>query len=80
MHENARLIQKGRQVLVRRLERRARAVDVARAMGVSVRSVYKWRLRHKLQRFHPFQGKFCAITPWDQTPNPTCQQARAPGS
>ena len=47
MHENARLTPKGREVLVRRLERGERAVDVARAMGVSVRSVYKWRKRYR---------------------------------
>ncbi len=46
MHQNARLTPKGREILIRRLERGERAVDVACAMGVSARTVYKWRARY----------------------------------
>ncbi len=45
MHENARLTPKGREIMVRRLERGERVADVAGAMGVSERTVYKWRRR-----------------------------------
>lgn len=47
VHKNARLTAKGREVLVQRLERGERACDVACAMGVSVRTVYKWRHRYR---------------------------------
>lgn len=47
MHKNARLTPKGREVLVERLERGERPADVACAMGVSVRTVYKWRKRYR---------------------------------
>ena len=43
MHQNARLTPKGREVLIRRLERGEPPDDVACAMGVSARTVYKWR-------------------------------------
>ena len=45
MHQNARLTPKGREVLIRRLERGEHPDDVACAMGVSARTVYKWRMR-----------------------------------
>jgi transposase InsO family protein len=70
MHENARLTPKGREVLVRRLERGERAVDVARAMGVSVRSVYKWRKRY---RDHGLVGLM------DRSSRPASSPARTPG-
>jgi len=47
MHKNARLAPKGREVMVVRLERGERPGDVACAMGVSVRTVYKWRKRYR---------------------------------
>ena len=47
MHKNARLTPKGREVLVARLDRGERACDVACAMGVSIRTVYKWRTRFR---------------------------------
>ncbi len=47
MHENARLTPKGRELLIERLERGEHPNDVAGAMGVSVRTVYKWRKRYR---------------------------------
>lgn len=47
MHQNARLTPKGRELLMARLERGEHPKDVACAMGVSVRTVYKWRLRYR---------------------------------
>ncbi len=46
-HKNARLTQKGRELLIDRLARGEFPVDVASAMGVSVRTVYKWRKRYR---------------------------------
>lgn len=46
IHKNARLTPKGRALLIARLERGEHPYDVATAMGVSVRTVYKWRKRH----------------------------------
>ena len=45
MHQNARLTPKGREILIARLARGERASDVGSAMGVSIRTVYKWRAR-----------------------------------
>ena len=47
MHKNARLTPKGREILIARLERGERPCDVAVAMGVSERTVYKWRNRYR---------------------------------
>lgn len=47
MHKNARLTPKGRELLVFRLERGERPEDVACAMGVSLRTVYKWQKRYR---------------------------------
>ncbi len=47
MHKNARLTPKGREILIGRLERGEHACDVARALGVSERTVYKWRKRYR---------------------------------
>ena len=47
MHHNARLTPKGRELLVARLERGERPEDVACAVGVSLRTVYKWRKRYR---------------------------------
>ena len=47
MHQNARLTPKGREILVNRLERGEHPGDVACAMGISVRSVYKWWKRFR---------------------------------
>lgn len=45
VHHNARLTPKGREVLVTRLDRGEHPQDVACAMGISLRTVYKWRKR-----------------------------------
>jgi transposase InsO family protein len=47
MHQNARLTPKGRELLIARLERGEHRADVACAMGVSVRTVYKWWRRYR---------------------------------
>jgi transposase InsO family protein len=57
MHQNARLTPKGREVLIRRLERGERPDDVACAMGVSVRTVYKWRRRFGEEGFAGLQDR-----------------------
>jgi len=47
MHQNARLTPKGRELLIARLVRGERPSDVACAMGISIRTVYKWRKRYR---------------------------------
>ncbi len=47
MHENARLMPKGRELLIERLERGEHPEDIACAIGVSVRTVYKWWRRYR---------------------------------
>jgi transposase len=47
MHQNARLTPKGRELLIERLARGEHPSDVASAMGVSLRTVYKWRQRYR---------------------------------
>ena len=47
MHKNARLTPKGRELLIARLERGERPGDVSCAMGVSIRTVYKWQKRYR---------------------------------
>ena len=47
MHKNARLTPKGREVLIGRLERGEHPGDVACAMGISMRTVYKWSNRYR---------------------------------
>ena len=47
MHQNARLTPKGRELSIKRLERGEYLEDVACVMGVSVRTVYKWRRRYR---------------------------------
>jgi len=46
IHQNARLTPRGRELLIARLERGEHVCDVACALGISVRTVYKWRKRH----------------------------------
>ena len=49
-HKNARLTVHSRRVIVRRVtEEGLRPIEVAQAMGVSVRTVYKWLNRHLLE-------------------------------
>ncbi len=47
VHKNARLTPKGRELLIERLARGEHPIDVAGAMGVSVRTLYKWRKRYR---------------------------------
>ena len=47
MHHKARLTPKGRELLIERLERGEHLAHVTCAMGVSVRTVYKWRRRYR---------------------------------
>ncbi len=47
VHENAHLTLRGREILISRLERGEQIADVASAMGVSTRTVYKWRRRYR---------------------------------
>ena len=49
MHKNARLTPKGRALSIVRLDGGERPCDAARAMGVTVRTVYKWRRRYRQQ-------------------------------
>ena len=46
-HNNARLTPKGRELLIARLERGEHPHDVACALGILVRTIYKWRKRHR---------------------------------
>ena len=57
MHKNARLTPKGRELLIERLERGEHPADVACAMGVSVRTVYKWRLRYREEGLSGLQDR-----------------------
>ncbi|MDA1097926.1 MAG: IS481 family transposase [Proteobacteria bacterium] len=57
MHKNARLTPKGRELLIVRLERGEHPEDVACAMGVSVRTVYKWRLRYQKEGLSGLQDR-----------------------
>ncbi len=47
VHQNARLTPKGRELLIARLERGKHVCDVACALGVSVRTIYKWKKRYR---------------------------------
>ena len=53
IHKNARLTVKGRELVIERLQRGERACDVACAMGVNVRTIYKW---HRRYRDHGLSG------------------------
>ena len=46
VHKNARLTPKGRELLIARLERGGAPKDVACAMGLSLRTLYKCRRRY----------------------------------
>jgi IS5 family transposase len=65
MHKNARLTPKGREVLIRRLERGERPGDVACAMGVSIRTVYKWRKRYREEGLDTTTAKVHDSQIWD---------------
>jgi len=70
VHENARLTPRGREVLISRLERGERVVDVATAMGVSTRTVYKWRRRYRTQGLAGLR---------DRSSRPNASPTRTPG-
>jgi len=61
IHHNACLTPKGRELLIERLERGEQPEDVACAMGVSVRTVYKWRWRYREQGLAGLQD--CSTRP-----------------
>jgi transposase InsO family protein len=71
MHQNARLTPKGRELLIHRLERGEHPEDVACAMGVSVRTVYKWRRRFR-------EEGLCGLQ--DRSSKPHCSPAKTPGA
>ena len=70
-HKNARLTPKGREILVNRLETGEHPTDVACAMGISVRTVYKW---HRRYRDHGLEGL------QDKSSRPSQSPARTPAS
>ncbi|MBV40490.1 MAG: hypothetical protein CMM23_17850 [Rhodospirillaceae bacterium] len=70
MHQNARLTPKGRELLIHRLERGEHPEDVACAMGVSVRTVYKWRRRFRKEGLAALQ---------DRSSKPHCSPAKTNG-
>jgi transposase InsO family protein len=49
MHQHARLTPFGRACLIRRLEAGQKPAEVAQALSISVRTVYKWRRRHRTE-------------------------------
>ena len=51
IHKNAVLTPRGREILVERLLRGERPMDVATSMGVSVSTVYKWQRRYRGEGF-----------------------------
>ncbi len=67
MHKNARLTPKGRELLIARLERGEHPSDVACAMGVSIRTVYKWRTRYREEGLAGLR---------DRSSRPRCSPAR----
>ena len=71
IHKNARLTPKGRELLIERLGRGECANDVACAMGVSVRTVYKWRRRYR-------DGGLAALR--DRSSEPRRSPARTPAA
>ncbi|MBO9471615.1 IS481 family transposase [Endozoicomonas sp. G2_2] len=59
-HKNARLTTHSRQVLVRRvIEQGLRPVDVAQAMAVSPRTVYKWLDRYRREGWAGLANRSC---------------------
>ena len=47
LHPNAKTTPWSRREIIRRLEADERAEDVAEALGVSVRTVYKWKRHYR---------------------------------
>ena len=57
IHQNACLTPRGRAVLISRLDRGEHPMDVATSMGVSVRTVYKWRRRYRTEGIAGLQDR-----------------------
>ncbi len=74
IHHNARLTPKGRELSIAPLERGDHPRDVATAMGVSVRTVYKWRKRHHQEGLAGLRDR--SSRPF-QSPTRTCAAIEA---
>ncbi len=70
IHQNARLTPRGREILISRLHRGEHPTDVATAMGVSARTVYKWRRRYGEEGLSGLQ---------DRPSRPKSSPTRTPG-
>ncbi|MEE9544708.1 MAG: leucine zipper domain-containing protein [Rhodospirillales bacterium] len=70
VHKNAGLTPRGREILISRLERGERPMDVAAAMGISASTVYKWRRRYRTEGL---------AGPRDRSSRPNAGPARTPG-
>ena len=57
IHKNAGLTSRGRGILILRLERGEHPLDVATTMGISVRTVYKWRRRCRAEGLAELQDR-----------------------
>ncbi len=60
LHPNAKTTPWSRREIIRRLERDERAEDVAEALGVSVRTVYKWKRRYRDEGLVGLEDRRCA--------------------
>ncbi len=70
IHRNVRLTPKDREMLISRLERGEHPMDLAKSMGVSMRTVYKWRRRYREEGFVGLQ---------DRSSRPIVSPTRTPG-
>lgn len=59
VHKNAKLTPSGRALMIERVERGGRPSEVAEAMGVSVRTVYKWLKRWREEGEAGLQDRSC---------------------
>ena len=57
IHKNSGLTPRGRGILILRLERGEHPQDVATAMCISVRTVYKWRRRYRAEGIAGLQDR-----------------------
>ena len=58
VHKNARLMPKGRELMIERLGRGEPPIDVAGAVGVSVRTLYKWHKPYREEGVRrPFRAR-----------------------
>ncbi len=70
IHKNARMTPRGREILISRLHRGEHPADVATSMGVSPRTVYKWRRRYSEEGLSGLQ---------DRPSRPKSSPTRTPG-